>query len=119
MIRAWMRTAALAALIVSAQAVSAADFSGKWIFDFNTPDGVVSAPVELTQEGESLTATITNQKLAGHVREDSFDLAGDYFHADSGYTAPLKIEGKMQGEGLAGNASWDANQLTFTAKRAQ
>jgi len=118
MVRGFIRTALLLVATFSAQALSAADFSGKWVFEFDTPDGIVNAPIELVQNGESLSATIADQSLKGRAHEDGFELTGDFFYADAGYSAPLRITGKPQGEGLAGDASWDANPLTFTAKRA-
>lgn len=99
--------AALLWIGLAAQTLSAADLSGKWIFSFRTPDGTVDRKLELAQDGQKLTAKF-----------DASDLEGDYFARTAGYSSALAIKGKLDGEGLAGDATWDVYDLTFTAKRA-
>jgi len=119
-----MRTAAIlsAALVMAlsaAQPLRAADLSGKWIFSFQTPDGVVDGTLELAQDGEKLTAKFDASNLEGSATDDAFTLTGDYFAPTAGYSSLLAIKGKPDGEGLSGAASWDVHDLTFTAKRAE
>lgn len=108
----------LAVAALAAQPLHAADLSGKWIFSFLTPDGVVDGTLELTQDGETLTAKFDEAKLEGTATAAEFTLAGDYFAPSMGYEAALAIRGKQDGEKLLGDAIWDVHELTFTAVRA-
>jgi hypothetical protein len=119
----WIRAAAIlsAALVMAlsaAQPLRAADLSGKWIFSFQTPDGIVDGTLELAQDGEKLTAKFDASNLEGSATDEEFTLKGDYFAATAGYSSTLAIKGKPDGDGLSGQATWDVHDLTFTAKRA-
>jgi hypothetical protein len=116
------RLLSIAALLLAGlagQTLSAADLSGKWVFSFHTPDGVVDGVLELTQDGEKLSAKFDMSQLEGAATDEEFTLKGDYFAASAGYSSTLSIKGKPEGEGLAGDATWDVHDLRFTAKRAQ
>jgi hypothetical protein len=111
-------SAALLMVLSSAQPLRAADLSGKWIFSFYTPDGVIDGTLELAQDGEKLTAKFDESSLEGSATDEEFTLKGDYFAPTAGYSSTLTIKGKADGEGLAGDAAWDVHDLTFKAKRA-
>jgi hypothetical protein len=53
-----------------AQPLCAADISGKWIFSFSTPDGVVDGTLELAQDGEKLTAKFDASDLEGSAADE-------------------------------------------------
>lgn len=114
-----LRVVTLILIGLAAQTLSAADLSGKWIFSFHTPDGVVDGTLELTQDGEKLTAKFDASNLEGAATDEEFTLKGDYFAPTAGYSSMLSIKGKPDGEGLSGAATWDVHDLTFTAKRAE
>jgi hypothetical protein len=114
-----LRAAALILMGLAAQTLSAADLSGKWIFSFHTPDGVIDGTLVLTQDGEKLTAKFDASNLEGAASDEEFTLKGDYFAPTAGYSSTLTIKGKPDGEGLSGDASWDVHDLTFTARRAE
>lgn len=116
--RKLLRIAALVLMGVAVQTLSAAELSGKWIFSFHTPDGIVDGTLELTQDGEKLTAKFDASNLEGAATDEEFTLKGDYFAPTAGYSSTLTIKGKPDGEGLSGAATWDVHDLTFTAKRA-
>jgi hypothetical protein len=111
-----LRSATLFA-VLAVQTLGAADLSGKWVFSFNTPEGIIDGTLELTQVGEKLSAKFDESKLEGSATESQFTLKGDYFAPTAGYTSGLSIKGKPEGEGLSGSAIWDVYDLTFTAKR--
>ena len=113
-----MLSAVLLIALGAAQPLSAADLSGKWIFSFTTPDGVVDGTLELAQDGEKLTAKFDASNLEGSATDEEFTLKGDYFAQTAGYSSTLTIKGKPDGEGLSGDATWDVHDLTFKAKRA-
>jgi hypothetical protein len=107
------------ALLVLAQTAIAADLNGKWNFVFETPGGEHRLSMTFTQNGESLTATLEETQLKGTCRDGQFQLAGEYYHEPAGYKAELKLTGKLEGDQLKGDATWDAYQATFTATRAE
>ena len=115
----FLRVVMLVLMGLATQALSAADLSGKWIFSFDTPDGAVDRTLELTQDGEKLTAKFDTSSLQGAATGEEFTLKGDYFAESAGYSSMLSIKGKTAGEGLSGAASWDGHDLTFTAKREE
>ncbi len=113
-----LRVATLVLMGLAVQTLSAADLSGKWIFSFHTPDGVVDGTLELAQVGDKLSAKFDESQLEGAATDQEFTLKGDYFAPTAGYSSALAIKGKSDGESLAGEATWDVYDLTFTAKRA-
>ena len=54
--RTLLSIATLLLMGLAVQTLSAADLSGKWIFSFRTPDGIVDGTLELVQDGEKLSA---------------------------------------------------------------
>jgi hypothetical protein len=114
-----LRAATLVLIGLAVQTLSAADLSGKWIFSFHTPDGIVDGMLELTQDGEKLTAKFDSSNLEGAASDEEFTLKGEYFAQAAGYASTLSIKGKPDGEGLSGAATWDVHDLSFTAKRAE
>ena len=44
---------------------------------------------------------------------------GKVCSAEVGYTAELKLNGKVEKDQIAGAAVWDTYEMTFTAKRAE
>jgi hypothetical protein len=82
----------VAAIVFSAVAVTAtaqrlfSDIGGKWSMTIDGPQGPTESAVSLTQEGEVLTGTITNDmfgtsKLEGNVKGDTVRFA---FTIDAG-----------------------------------
>lgn len=119
-----VRTVGLAAgAVVMAVAFShplvAADITGKWSFTWNTDESVVNTVMEVLQDGDTLSATMDDAKLTGTVTGDIFRTTGEYYSAEAGYEATLKVAGKQIGKGLAGNATWDEIPITFKAVRSE
>lgn len=110
--------AAVLVMGLAVQTLSAADLSGKWMFSFRTPDGIVDGVIEIAQDGDKLSAKFDESALEGTATDQEFTLKGDYFAPAAGYSSALAIKGKPDGEGLAGDATWDVYDLPFTAKRA-
>ena len=104
---------------LAGQTLSAADLSGKWVFSFRTPDGNRDVILELKQDGDRLSATFDKFELERAATGEGFTLKGDHFVPAAGYPSQMAISGKPDGEGLAGEASWDEYVMTFTAKRAE
>jgi hypothetical protein len=111
-----MALAAAASAVVWARA---ADISGAWNFTWTTDGGVRESRIEFVQKGDALTATTDKQVLKGTIKDDAFEVTGDYYSAEGGGSAPLTIQGKVDGERLVGSASWSQYGMTFTAVRAK
>jgi hypothetical protein len=97
----------------------AADISGAWTFTWTTDGGVRESTIEFVQKEETLTATTDKQTLEGSIKDDVFEVKGDFYSAEGGGAAPLTIKGKVDGDRLVGSATWSEYGMTFTAVRAK
>lgn len=97
----------------------AADISGKWLFTWDTEGGIRNTEWTIAQNGESLTIQSEGQKFAGTLKDGQFQVEGQLYAAEAGYTAMLKVEGRLEGDVLKGRGTWDQYAMTFTAKRAE
>jgi hypothetical protein len=97
----------------------AVDISGAWNFTWTTDGGVRESTIEFVQEGETLTATTDKQTLKGSIKDDAFEVKGEFYSAEGGGSAPLTIKGKVDGDRLVGSGSWSEYGMTFTAVRAK
>lgn len=102
--------------VVRARAV---DISGAWNFTWTTDGGVRESTIEFVQKEGTLTATTDKQTLKGSIKDDVFEVKGDFYSAEGGGSAPLTIKGKVDGDRLVGSASWSEYGMTFTAIRAK
>ena len=107
------------ALILLTQVAVAASLSGKWNFVFYTEDSEYPKTIVLTTQGDHVTAKIADTVLEGTYKDGKLELTGDYYAEEAGYKAMLKLSGKLAGDQIKGNATWDYYQLTFTANRAK
>ena len=58
-------------------------------------------------------------RIKGSFDGAGLSLAGDVFSAPEGYSAPMKLTGKLENGKLAGDIVWDAYQVTFQATKAE
>ena len=107
----------LAALLAPARAASG--IAGKWDCVFNTPVGERKGTLEMTLEGTQVTGKIGETALKGTYQDGKLELKGNVYSSEGGYTAELRISGKLEDDQITGTAVWDTYQMTFTAKRAQ
>ena len=96
-----------------------ADISGAWNFTWTTDGGVRESTIEFVQKEDRLKATTDKQVLEGSIKDDVFEVKGDFYSAEGGGSAPLTIKGKVDGDRLVGSASWAEYGMTFTAVRAK
>ncbi len=114
-VRAFVVSVVLSALAATAPA---GDISGKWLFTFDTPGGVRGpVPYEFVVDGDKVTATSEGATLTGTFRDGKLDLSGDLYSEEAGYKAKFVLSGNESGDQLRGNCTWDAYEMTFTAKR--
>jgi hypothetical protein len=106
------------AILMMLATLLAVDLPGKWNITYQTEGGSRERTLEITQEGDEVTAKTPEGTLKGTFKEGVFEVAGEIFSAEAGFKAVLKLSGKLEGEELKGKASWDQYQMTFTAKKA-
>lgn len=99
----------------------ASDIAGRWTVVWDTPGGERRGEMIFTVEGEAVKLQIPGSevKVAGSFKQDTVKLAGTIYSREAGREGQFKLEGRLSGEELKGNASWDDSQLTFTATRAK
>jgi len=111
----------LIAISLLAGAAWAADVTGTWSFNVDTPAGSGTPTFVFAQKGEALTGTYTGAlgeaKLAGTVKGDKIEFA---FEISSGgqsvkveYTGIIESDTKMKGKGKyseLGEATWTATK---------
>jgi hypothetical protein len=97
----------------------ASGIAGKWDFAFATPVGERKSLLDMTIEGTQVTAKMGETVLTGAYQDGKLELKGKVYSAEGGYTAELKINGKVDGDQISGTAVWDTYEMTFTAKRAE
>jgi len=105
--------------LLLAQAPPASGIAGKWDFVFQTPVGERKTTLDMTVEGTQVTAKIGEVVLKGAYQDGKLELKGNVYSSEGGYTAELRITGKVESDQITGTAVWDTYQMTFSAKRAE
>lgn len=109
----------MTATILLIAALLCVELPGKWAMKYETPGGTRDGYIDFTVEGEKVTAKIPEGTLKGTFKNGELDVSGETFSAEAGYKAVMKLKGKLEGDELKGNASWDTYQMTFTGKKAE
>lgn len=112
-------TLCVLALLLLEQTAVAADLNGKWDFVFDTEVGIYESSWTLTVNGDKVTAKQDETVLTGTFRDGKLALSGEFYAAEAGYAAEMKISGKLESDQFKGDASWDVYEMTFTATRAE
>jgi hypothetical protein len=100
-------------------AAAASEIAGKWELVFQTPVGERKSPLEITAEGTQVTGKMGEVVLKGAYQDGKLELKGNVYSSEGGYTAELRIIGKVEKDEISGTATWDTYQMTFSAKRAE
>jgi len=108
----------LAGLLL-AQASGGSEIAGKWDFVFQTPVGERRALADFKVERTEVTGKMGGVALKGTYQDGKLELKGEVYSSEGGYTAELKITGKLESGEITGTAIWDTYQMTFSAKRAE
>ena len=107
------------AILLLALPAAAEDLNGNWNFAFTTEAGLIEAPATLAVDGGNMTATMGETKLKGTVHGDQFGISGDHYSPEAGFTAVLKLNGKVDGRKISGSGVFDTYSFTFTAGKAE
>lgn len=100
-------------------AAAASEIAGKWDLVFQTPVGERKATLDVTAEGAAVTAKMGDAVLKGTYQDSKLELKGNLYSAEGGYTAELRLIGKLENGQISGDAIWDTYQMSFSAKRAE
>ena len=111
----------LLALLVclAPQSVFAESIAGTWKLVWDTEGGVRRTVWEVEQDGDAVLVTTDGHKLEGTFKGGRLELSGKLYSSEAGYSAELKLEGKLENGQLKGRGSWDAYAMTFTGERAE
>jgi hypothetical protein len=110
----------LIVLAVISCSVSAGGINGTWDFVYETPEGNLRSTADLKLEGDELTM---EQKGMGSVKgtyqDGEFQIRVDsYYSPEAGYSAPLELEGRFDGEKITGKWEFDVYAGNFSATRS-
>ena len=98
---------------------AAQSLDGTWVFELTAAEGGHSFEVTLEIDGESITGTVPgDEQLTGTVSDEGFELSGQHYIDQAGYSGALNISGKLDGEEITGDASWEGFPLSLTGRRA-
>jgi hypothetical protein len=82
-------------------------------------EGDYSATYAIEVDGENVTVRYANEVIKGTFKDGALEFSGNHYIGEAGYEAPLKITGKLEGEQIKGNVTWDAYSGTFVANKAK
>src|SRR5215470_13089270 len=112
------RAIAVLCVVLLANVARAADVSGDWEFATKVLDDVSYARVALKVEGEQISGTLNEMKLAGTVKGDDVTFTatrpnGQRFAEFKGRVNADELKGTVSGPGIPGG------DTTWTGKRAR
>lgn len=111
----WFGIPALALLL--ALAAAAADVSGKWRAEFNTPDGTARVNTfTLKQDGEKLTGTVAGSQDETAIENGTIK-GDDLSFAANRPFGRFTYKGKVSGDQIKFSVDFDGNSFEMTAKR--
>lgn len=103
--------------LLLAQTSLAGEIDGTWHFIFSTDENDYPREVLIAVNGDQATAKMGEETFKGTFKDGKLKLDGNHYADEAGYTAEFKINGKLADGKLAGTATWDTYDLTFTATR--
>lgn len=109
------------AAILTAFLLCAAALGGKWNFVWNTEGGERRSTLTLTVAEDAVKVAFPGAKapLQGRIEGDKLTISGKLFSAEAGEEGDFRLTGKVSGESIGGEASWNEHRMTFKANRAK
>ncbi len=99
-------------------AQAASDLNGDWIFTFETEGGVRNAPASFQVDGTKVTGKFDKSDVKGTYEDGKLNLEFPLNSDEAGFTAIVKITGKMDDGKLTGSWSFGGEHTgTYVAKR--
>ena len=98
-----------------------ADIAGTWAVVWTTPGGERRSEMTFIVDGETVKLQIpaAEVKVTGSFKQDTLKLAGTIYSKEVGREGQFKLEGRLSGDELKGNAAWEDSELTFVATRSK
>lgn len=107
----------MAALLLVLPAV-ADEIDGTWNMAIDTGDEIREFPITIESDGEAVTAKVAEDVIKGTFSGGVLKLEGKVYSAQEGYSATMKLSGKLDASQLSGGIIWDTYDVTFTATKA-
>src|SRR5437660_226413 len=110
-VRHWAAAAALT-VIATASAWAASTVDGKWGWTQMTQNGDVAMTLQLKQEGEKLTGTITRNEQSTEIKEGTIkgqDLSFVVVREFNGQEFKINYKGKLDGDSIKGTTTVNIN----------
>jgi len=93
--------------------------TGKWDFVMDTPGGERRTSPTFQLDGEKVTGKWDGADVKGTFIDGKLSLAFPYNSTEGGFSATVKIEGKLVGETLEGTWEFGEYGGTFKATKAK
>ena len=97
---------ATALTVFAAPAGTAETISGKWALALETPNGTMAVELDLKQEGEAVTGSLTSEHASGKIGKGTFKdkkLNATATVDIQGNTTDVTIEGTVDGDKMSGS----------------
>lgn len=107
--------------MLTAPLLCAAALDGKWNFVWNTEGGERRSRLTFAVTGSAVKVDFPGAKapLEGRIEGDKLTLSGKLFSAEAGEEGDFRLTGKVNGDSIGGEASWNEHRMTFQASRAK
>jgi len=106
------------ALLAASPLAHASEIDGKWDVVYQTEGGTRTSDLTLTIDGEAVRALMGETELEGTYKDGKLELTGEHHSSEAGYTATVKLEGRLEDGKLKGNWQWSEYASTFEATRS-
>ena len=108
---------AMAALLVTPSAASAADISGPWNWVSHTEGGERPTTPTFQQNGEAISGKWDGADVKGTFIGDKLSLSFPFTSQEGGISGTLELTGKLENDVLTGNWAFAGYGGTFRATR--
>jgi hypothetical protein len=111
---------ALFVFVAFAGSAAAESIEGTWDFTYQTPDGARRATCDIELDGDKLTILQPGLgKLTGIYQDQKFAVVlENYYSPELGFSADIKLEGKLSEGKLSGKWEFETYSGTFSAQPA-
>jgi hypothetical protein len=125
-VRHWAAAAALTVIVATSAWAAATTADGKWSWMQMGPNGDVSVSMQLKQDGEKLTGTVTRNEMSTEIKDGTIKDGTVSFvvvRERNGQEFKINYKGKLDGDTIKGNITVNFNgedrMIDWTANRAK
>jgi hypothetical protein len=91
--------------------------TGSWTFNMDTPGGPRQAHPTFKLDGEQVTGKWDGAEVYGTFKGNDLQLSFPFSSQEGGFSANMKIDGKLEGGQIKGTWIFGDYNGTFTAKK--